>query len=180
VGTAETIGKRIERLRIGKGWSRPQLGREMAKAIGRKSAFTGELIRLYEQGKNRPRSEARRALSEVFGKGEQYIEFGESGAHETREPAEARYDHLAPDVERLIRAFSWLTTDQQKKLLETLEADATTNKAIAKQLGPKFEFAKDERVLGILEQGGDFPPGKKRTVAKAGKRRPPFKEEDPE
>lgn len=151
----------------------------MAKAVGRKKAFTGELIRLYEIGKNRPKGDARLALSKVFGKSEAFIEFGESGKPDAREPTARYASVLAPDVERLIRAFSWLTSEQQKQLLEGLEADAATNKAIAKQLGPKFEFAKDEKVLAGLKRSGDFPPGTRRRAAKV-KRQPGFKEEDPE
>lgn len=89
----DTIGQRIARLRKLKGWSRPELGRQMAKAIARKKPFSGELIRLYEEGENEPGKEARRALAAVFGKDEAYIEFGQhAGASATvaRSP-DARY-----------------------------------------------------------------------------------------
>lgn len=76
----DTIGKRISTLRRLKSWSRPELGRQMAAAIGKKKPFSGELIRLYETGTNEPGNEARRALALVFGKTEAYIEFGEGDA----------------------------------------------------------------------------------------------------
>lgn len=109
----ETIGQRIERLRPAKGWKRPQLGREMAVAIGRKKPFTGELIRLYEIGKNRPKLDARRALAKVFGRDESYIEFGPRTVREisdppAREPGAAYTSGLSEEAIEVARAFDRL------------------------------------------------------------------------
>jgi transcriptional regulator with XRE-family HTH domain len=80
----ETIGKRIVRLRTAKGWTRPELGRQMAKAVSKKKPFSGELIRLYETDTNRPSPDARRALAKVFDRTEQYIEFGDAPQSESK------------------------------------------------------------------------------------------------
>jgi transcriptional regulator with XRE-family HTH domain len=174
----ETIGQRITRLRNAKGWSRAELGRRMAKAVGRDKPFAGESVRRYEEGIDKPRRDGRLALAKVFDRSEQYIEFGESARQEAREPSPTYGVDVAPEVERLIRAFSWLMEDERDALLKEIEAKAVTNKAIAKQLGPRFKITGDARVLEVLQNGGDFPPGKKKA---AQRRRPPtFKEEDPE
>lgn len=73
----ESIGERIIRLRKQAEWSRPELGRQMAKAIAREKSFTGELVRKYETGENEPSNDARKALAIVFKKTERYIEFGD-------------------------------------------------------------------------------------------------------
>lgn len=151
----------------------------MAAAIDRKKPFTGELIRLYELDENRPPPDARRALAKVFDKTESYIEFGDS-KQEAREPAPSYAAGLAPDVDRLIRAYTWLMDEERDALLKELEAKAETNKQIAKRLGPRFKFASDERVLEALKRGGDFPPGSKKKQTAKRRRPPTFREEDPE
>lgn len=50
----------------------------MAKAIGRREVYSGEVVRLYETEKNRPGHEAKKALAIVFDKPEAYIEYGVS------------------------------------------------------------------------------------------------------
>lgn len=74
----ETVGKRIERLRKGAGWSRPELGRIMAEKIGRDDPFTGELIRQYELDHTEPPKDARQGLAKAFGRTEAYILFGDA------------------------------------------------------------------------------------------------------
>jgi transcriptional regulator with XRE-family HTH domain len=74
---AESIGDRILRLRNSKGWSRPELGREMAKAEGRKKDYSGEAVRRWEENLSRPGVEARAALAKLFDRTESYIEFGD-------------------------------------------------------------------------------------------------------
>lgn len=134
----------------------------MAQSLKRDKPFTGEVIRLYEENTNRPGKDARRALAMVFDRTETYIEFGDTVQQklEAREPAAAYGD--SPEVARLIRAFSWLTDDEKATLLGDLESKAATNKAIAKQLGPRFKIASDETYRKVLERGGDFPPGTKK------------------
>lgn len=179
----ETISARIKRLRTGKGWSRPELGRRMAKAIGRGKPFSGESIRRYEKGIDVPRRDGRAGLAAVFEKDEAYIMFGESGTKAEAQQPTARYAaDLAPDVERLIRAYTWLMDEERDDLLKDLEAKAETNKAIAKQLGPRFKITSAERVLDVLKRGGDFPPGRRKKAAGShqARRAQKFKEEDPE
>lgn len=90
-------------------------------------------------------------------------------------------DPSSPEVTRLIKAFAWLMDDERNHLLRDLEAKAATNKAIAKQLGPRFKVASDATMLEVLKRGGDFPPGsKKKSKATRQKRGTQFKEEDPE
>lgn len=106
-GVVETIGARIRRLREAKGWSRPELGRQM-KAIG--LGVSGEMVRLYEEDKNRPGVDARKALAAVFNLSEAYIEFGKQdvarqSAAEYRTVSEwaldvaRRFDDLSPDCQ---------------------------------------------------------------------------------
>lgn len=52
----------------------------------------------------------------------------------------------SPEVQRLILAFGWLTKEQQAALLSDLESKAETNKAISRQLGPRWEFKSDAHV----------------------------------
>lgn len=173
----ETIGKRIERLRGSKSWSRPELGRQMAKAVGRPKPFSGESIRRYEECIDEPGNAARAALAKVFGKSEQYIEFGESSA--TSPKKHSSID--SPEVERLVKAFGWLMDDERKALLTDLEAKALTNRQIAKSLGPRFTYKTDQAMLDHLKKSGDFPPGTKKTRKVAGpKKTPGFREDDPE
>lgn len=147
----ENPGDMIKRLRNGKGWTRPELGRQMAKALGRAKPFTGELIRLYETHKNRPGKPARKALAVLFGKSEQQIEFGEvNHASASSAPQQPSID--SPEVIRLALAFGWLTKRQKAELLKDVESKAATNKAIHKELGAReFEFKQDEEVARHLK-----------------------------
>lgn len=91
----------------------------------------------------------------------------------TGERVPARGEGDSPEVERLIRAFSWLMEDEQAELLKTIEAKAATNKVIAKQLGPRFRVASDAEYEAVLRKSGDFPPGAKKKRAKPGPKRQP-------
>lgn len=135
----ETIGKRIERLRIAKGWSRPELGRRMAVALERKTPFSGELVRLYEIGKNAPGKDARRALAAVFDKTEAYMEFGDTGQtkHRAEEtPAQYEVARTAKD-ELALYLFHSLIEQQQREVIKELRAFFDANQAIRKQMGGK-------------------------------------------
>lgn len=103
----ESMGDRIRRLRESKDWSYRRLGREMGAAIGA-GEFSGEAVRRYEIGKNRPGKDARRALAKVFGKTEQYIEWGASG--DSQENAD-------PLLQQLLRLFGELSPDGRHAVL---------------------------------------------------------------
>lgn len=153
----------------------------MAQALKRDEPFTGEVIRLYETDKNRPGKDARLALALVFERTESFIEFGElspTSSAQVREP-DAQYA-TGKKVDRLIKAFTWLTDDEQETLLKELEAKATANKAIARQLGPRFKIASDATMLDLLKKGGDFPPGTKRRPAPKPRRAQLPDDPDPE
>lgn len=94
----------------------------MATAIGRPEAFTGELIRLYENGKNRPAVEARTALARVFGRSEAYIEFGvDQGASVARqEPAQYDVSSRALDVARRFDQLSAACQDHVSHQIDLL------------------------------------------------------------
>lgn len=107
----ESVGDRIERLRTAKGWSRPELGRQMSKAIGKKTAFSGEVIRLYEGDKNEPGKAALRALAAAFGKSEPYILFGSTGdAPASEDPMFAQltrlYGELSDDSKHAVIGYA--------------------------------------------------------------------------
>jgi transcriptional regulator with XRE-family HTH domain len=121
----ETIGERIERLRTAKGWSRPQLGKEMGRAIGREP-FSGELIRLYETGANEPGNDARAALAKVFDKTEAYIEFGVLTGAQTHKKVEST------DAEKLlaiVRTFLDIDGEGRKEIGEAVHAIAKAHGA---------------------------------------------------
>jgi len=132
VGAVESIGARIKRLRIAKDWSRPELGRLMAKAIDRKKPFTGELIRLYETGKNTPRGDARRALAIVFGREEVYIEFG-SSTPKAEEPIATYEKEPSAREDMMLTLFRGLTREQQRELVIETMAMVDGNKEIQRR-----------------------------------------------
>lgn len=117
----ESIGDRIARLRGPKGWSRAQLGREMAKAITRPKPFTGEVVRLYETGKNDPGADAIKALALVFKRPESYIQFGVDARAKTQDAdlsdAEqdliARYRRSDPRWQLSLRLLAEVATEEK-------------------------------------------------------------------
>lgn len=76
VPSMETIGSRIKNFRVRNDWSRPELGRRMGRAVGREDAFSGEAVRRYETGLDRPGEDAVRALSILMERDEAYIMYG--------------------------------------------------------------------------------------------------------
>lgn len=151
----ETIGQRITRLRNSKGWSRPQLGKEMAKAIDREKAFSGEVIRLYEEGINAPGADARAALAKVFERPESYIQFGvDAGAkHQDAELTNderaliVRYRNADPRWQLSLRLLAALATEDQ------IEAATDVNVVVARILGKKpaeIRYASNERVAAAF------------------------------
>lgn len=65
-----------------------------------------------------------------------------------------RAGYIATDsseIQRLITAFGWLTDEQQKAALADLESKAETNKAISRELGPRWEFKPDNHVAKHIE-----------------------------
>lgn len=98
----DTIGKRIARHRLLKGWSRPELARRITQAINRATPLTGEAVRLYELDANNPGDDVRKGLALVFNKSEVYIEFGDSPPKAGNTDAEALWNAYlkAPEHER--------------------------------------------------------------------------------
>lgn len=117
----ETFGQRIARLRNSKGWKRPELGRQMQKAVGRKEPFTGEAVRLYELDKTRPGDDARKALALVFNVSEQYIEFGKHDVAQ-QSAAEYRVSELALDVARRFDQLSPTCQEHVSHQIDLLKA----------------------------------------------------------
>lgn len=134
----ETIGKRISRLRAEKGWSRPELGRRMAQALKRAKPFSGEVVRLYEEGENSPGKDARRALAAVFERTEAYMEFGDSPQAKRLEEPAAGYD-VAQDAREaiLLHLYRGLFSLQQQRLIQGLRALFDANQITRKELGQK-------------------------------------------
>jgi transcriptional regulator with XRE-family HTH domain len=150
----ESIGERIALLRDAKGWSRPRLGKEMAQAIGRASPYTGEQVRRYEIGKDKPPPDARRALAAVFDKTEQYIEFGED---KRQAPKGVHPDAVARDAreEILLLLYRGLFSLQQERLVASLRALFQANQITRKELGQKpLRGVSDEQVRAAF---GDAP-----------------------
>lgn len=119
----ETMGGRIARLRTAKGWSRPELGRQMAAALKRDKPFSGEAVRLYEEDKNDPGREARRALALVFGRSESFIEFGDSPsipATQARQP-EGEYRSVSQRALDVARRFDLLSPECQEHVSSQID-----------------------------------------------------------
>ena len=114
---AESIADRILRLRNSKGWSRPELARQMAKAAGLPAdqAFTGEAVRRWEENISKPSRDTRAALAKLFDKSESYIEFGSQPqqAGTVREPATAPYG-VSEEALEIARAFDQLHPQAQE------------------------------------------------------------------
>jgi len=116
----ETIGQRIARLRKLAELSRPELGRQMAKAIDRPKAFTGELIRKYEADENEPGNDARQALAAVFHKTPAYIEFGDDRTVIANDVPKAFTKPDDKELAEVVRLWEYLGKDQQAKFLEVM------------------------------------------------------------
>lgn len=78
----------------------------MAWVIERKEPFSGEMVRLYEEGKNRPSVAARTALALVFNLSESEIEFGKQDV--ARQPA-AEYRSVSERALDVARRFDQLS-----------------------------------------------------------------------
>lgn len=131
----------------------------MAKALSREKPFSGEVVRLYEEDKNRPGPQARRALAKVFEKDEAYIEFGESRPAVRQEQAhyDISDDARARDAkeEILLLLYRGLFSLQQTKLLQNLRAAFDANQITRKELGQKpLRGVSDQQVR---EAFGDAP-----------------------
>ncbi len=133
----ETLGERIARLRISKGWSRPELGRRMAAALRRDKPFAGETVRLYEDGKNAPGKDARRALASVFDRTEAYIEFGDAAKAPSRVESPVASYEVPRDAKAEIALYLFhnLIEQQQREIIKELRAFFDANQAIRKQMG---------------------------------------------
>lgn len=82
--------------------------------------------------------------------------------HTAQEPSAAAYTNPNGVVERVITAFGWLTRAQQDQALADLEAKAEANKAISKELGPKWEFTPDAQVARHIAPAPTAEPKKPR------------------
>lgn len=143
----ETVGQRIKRLRLAQGWSRPELGRRMGVALGRKH-YAGEMIRLYEEGENRPGKDARRGLALAFEREESYIEFGDTSQSKLRphDPDESRARDGKEEI--LLHLYRGLFTLQQQRLVTGLRALFDANQITRKELGQKpLRGVSDDQVV---------------------------------
>lgn len=102
---------------------------------------------------------------------------GDDGSAPAVHQSRAGYANDSPEITRLIKAFAWLMDGEKAVLLRDIEAKAGANKAIAKEMGPRFTLKTDQEMLEHLKRSGDFPPGAKKRVKRRGTT---FKEEDPE
>lgn len=156
----ETIGGRIKTLRNRREWSLEKLGREMGTAIGRKTPFSGEVVRLYEENVNRPSPKARSALAKVFGVSEQFVEFGPGAprANETDELSSdermlvARYRAAAPEWQMTLRTLAALATgDREAANAQIAYAKVPYRPQLTVQEGAKTHYRKRDRTK---RQGG--------------------------
>jgi transcriptional regulator with XRE-family HTH domain len=116
---AETIGRRILRLRNSKAWSRPELGRQLANATGKKKPYSGEAVRRWEENIDQPGREARAAIAKLFERSESYIEFGDqpqaTRANEARQTA-AQY--VSDEALAIARAFDQMQPQSREFIRE--------------------------------------------------------------
>lgn len=113
-----------------------------------------------------PSRKRQKAVAEALGVSVDHLITGEAAT-----AAKATTD--SPEIERLIRAFSWLTDQQKGNLLSRLEAAAATNKTIAREVGPRFEFEAEDATRDRLIRSGDFPPGSRKRTSKNRPKREP-------
>lgn len=123
----------------------------MAKSLSRLKPFSGEVVRLYEEGKNEPGKDARRALAAVFEKSESYIEFGDATQGRRTEQTAADYDVEAQAIaknareEMLLELFRGLTPEQQRETTLKILAQVDANRSIQKHLaGPLRTFSNEQ------------------------------------
>lgn len=90
----------------------------MAHAIGREKPYSGELVRLYEEGTNLPRNEARKALAEAFKVTEAYIEFGRQDV--AQQPA-AEYRSVSERALDVARRFDQLSPACQEHVSHQID-----------------------------------------------------------
>lgn len=141
----ETIGQRITRLRNAKDWSRPELGRHMATAIGKDKPFSGEAIRRYENDIDRPGRAALAALTKVFNRDGAFIEYGvvreRTGINEPAATYAVPLRNEGDTLLAIVRAF--LETDAEGKdvMAKTIAkiAEARALHATGKSGSPKHE-----------------------------------------
>lgn len=102
----------------------------MAAAIGREDAFSGELIRLYEEGTNRPSVEARAALAKVFDRSEIYMEFGTDQTALAVRQVQPEYKLSARAMD-VAKRFDQLSADCQDHVSSQIDllAGARANRA---------------------------------------------------
>ncbi len=164
----ETIGQRIERYRLRKGFKkRPELARAM-EIHGVK--VTGEMIRLYETDKHPPPRRVRAAMAKIFEVGEAVLEFGEPTPQQRAEihRMAAETHHEDPRAKRIAALFYWLTEEEKESFLRDIQSRADGNKAIAKQMVGKLAPSSDERVSKHIKPAGK---SKAKTKSKAGRDR---------
>lgn len=138
----------------------------MAKAINKKNAFSGELIRLYEEDINRPSPETRGALAKVFERSEVYMEFGITPGEPTAPSVEftadeqalvARYRAADPRWQLSLRLLAALAVEDQ------LAVATDVNIVVARILGMKpkdLRYPSDAEVAAKL---GPAPHVRQRT-----------------
>jgi transcriptional regulator with XRE-family HTH domain len=156
----KTIAERILRLRNSKTWSRPELGRELASAIGKKKPYSGEAVRRWEEGLDQPGRKARAALAKVFGLSEAYIEFGPATASRVTQVQEqqAQPYHLTDEERSLIASYRradprWRLSLRLLAALsdpeDQIDAATDVNMVVARVMGKKVKdlrYADDRRV----------------------------------
>lgn len=128
----ESIHARIKRLRI----ARQATTTELAKAAGVKRQTVEQWET--EPGKGKSTAPARKrlgAVAEFLGVTPQELIGG---------PPESPISN--PRAKRVATLFRWLTKEQQQDLLDDVEAKATTNQLIARELGGNVNPGPDSRV----------------------------------
>ena len=125
-------------------WTQEQLAEEFGKSKGNISAW--------ENNRHNPSLAQMQRMSLLSG----------IPLPGTAEP-QGMYDVTeSPDVKRLIMAFGWLTDEQQKSILRDLESKAEANKAISRQLGPRWEFKSDQHVAAHIKPAPASKPRSKK------------------
>lgn len=125
----------------------------MSKAAGRTTPFSGEVVRLYEEGTNHPSKDARRALALAFGREEPYIEFG---GYSKKAQSEDRAKDAKEEI--LLYLYRGLFTLQQARLIQNLRALFDANQITRKELGQTpLRGVSDQDVVRAF---GKTPPPK--------------------
>lgn len=144
----ESIHKRIRRLRESAGLSQEQLAAE----VGVKYQSVQEWER---EGGTAPSRKRQQKVADALGVTIHELMTGlKPPESKPTSDEEAPQKIESAEIDRLIRAYAWLSEEEQAELLKDLESKAVTNKAFMKQMKNRLRLKTDAEMLDHLQRTG--------------------------